>query len=89
MYACSLGPTCAIWANMPPAPVLRSILKPDSLLELSFQARLTWVADAGVAVRPDGAAGAAPEKSWLLGTIALGVAMLDQLNWATAPPPFS
>jgi hypothetical protein len=36
---------------------LRSILKPDSLAELSVQVRLIWLEETALAERPVGAAG--------------------------------
>ena len=52
-----LAATDARAANAP-APVARSIEKLVSLLELSTQVRLTWVADTTVATREVGALGA-------------------------------
>jgi len=40
----TLAPGLAISVNVPFAPVLRSILKPSSLLELSFQDNWSWAA---------------------------------------------
>ena len=47
----------AICANVPPAPVFRSIWDWVSLPLVSCQARLIWLDDAGVAARPPGASG--------------------------------
>jgi len=49
------APICAKLLH--PAPWQRSILKLVSLLALSTHARLIWLLDAAVAVRPLGAAG--------------------------------
>ena len=50
------APTVAICVKVVPSGE-RSILNPVSLVELSAHARLIWVEDAAVAVRPLGAAG--------------------------------
>jgi hypothetical protein len=47
----------AIWLQGPLEEVARSILKPDSLLELSFQLRLIWLEEIADAERPLGAVG--------------------------------
>jgi hypothetical protein len=46
-------PICAQGA----VAVLRSILKPDSLLEVSAQVRLIWLEETAVEIRPVGVAG--------------------------------
>ena len=54
------APTIAIWVNDPPdEPVARSILNPVSLFELSTQDNEMLLLEAGVAARPEGAAGRA------------------------------
>ena len=50
-------PTEATSSHSPPFPVLRSIRKPISFEELSFQRRSIRVEDRAVAARPVGAAG--------------------------------
>jgi hypothetical protein len=50
------APVVAICAQ-PAVALLRSILNPDSLLEVSAQVRLIWLKETAVAVRLVGAAG--------------------------------
>jgi hypothetical protein len=51
------APTAAIWLYIPPTSILRSILKPVSLSELSVHERLIWLEDIAVALSPAGAFG--------------------------------
>jgi hypothetical protein len=55
--------------------VARSILKPDSLLELSFQFRLIWLEETAVAERLLGVVGIDTPPDWV---VAEG--MFDQLE---------
>ena len=58
LYALTPAPTLAICAKLlHPAPEQRSIWKPYSLSELSFQKRLIWLLEAAVADRLLGATG--------------------------------
>jgi hypothetical protein len=54
----TLAPTVAICEKVVQlAPMQRSMLNPVSLLELSIQLRLIWLADTDVAFNPLGATG--------------------------------
>src|SRR5688572_811135 len=84
--------TVATCEKVPPAPVFRSILNPDSLFALSVQLRLIWLPDAVVAARPEGAEGGVGGGGGykrVCGITALGVEGLDQERRATASPPLS
>ena len=61
--------------NDPGEPLSRSILNPVSLSELSIQRNEMLVLEAGVAVRPEGAAGG----------VALGVVALATFEKAESP----
>ena len=51
-------PTVAIWVHVPPEVGVLSILKPYSVVELSFQVKSISLEETAVAARFDGAAGA-------------------------------
>jgi len=53
----TFGPTVAIWVQELKDKGARSILKTLSLKEWSFQERLIWLAETGIAERPSGAIG--------------------------------
>src|SRR3954452_15601985 len=57
MYVTSLARAFPTTAYVPLTPVLRKILKPSSVVELSTHARLSCVPEAGVTVSPLGAVG--------------------------------
>ena len=57
MYVLTPSPTVAICAYVPPEPVLRSILNPDSFVELSAQERLICVLVAATAANELGSPG--------------------------------
>jgi len=65
----AFAPTVVIWLQVPPLPVLRSILKPVSLVDLSVQSSLTEVVEMVLAIRPVGPAKAASSIAGLISII--------------------
>jgi hypothetical protein len=69
LWAVTLAAVTKICVKPPVAEVLRSIMKPVSLVALSLQVRLMLPLETAVAMRPEGAAGAAT----VAGVVALAV----------------
>src|SRR5205814_7990574 len=66
-------PEVPICEYVPEVPVFRSILKPLSLFELSFHARLIVLEVPEAPASPDGAAGTVTPPQTLLGTLTVMV----------------
>ena len=72
----AFAPVVAIWVQGPFMAGARSTLNPVSFVELSAQARLIWLEETAVAVRPLGAAGTVAAVGVAVGGVTTGVAVL-------------